>query len=50
MAERYVRQRAYIRFIQSCYGNTAQSSLANVAAGNGSLDNLHSLGSGSVGR
>jgi hypothetical protein len=35
-------------FSQVGYGNTAQSGLINVAVGNGSLDNILSLGSGSV--
>ena len=33
-------------FTQIGYGNTAQSGLINVSAGNGSLDNILSLGSG----
>ncbi len=36
-------------FIQNGYGNTAQSGLVNISAGNGSLDNILSLGSGNVG-
>jgi hypothetical protein len=36
-------------FTQVGYGNTAQSGLINVAVGNGSLDNILSLGSGNIG-
>ncbi|HUC24275.1 MAG TPA: hypothetical protein VMA73_16315 [Streptosporangiaceae bacterium] len=36
-------------FTQVGYGNTAQSGLVNVAVGNGSLDNILSLGSGNIG-
>jgi hypothetical protein len=35
-------------FTQVGYGNTAQSGLVNIAAGNGSLDNILSLGSGNI--
>jgi hypothetical protein len=35
-------------FTQVGYGNTAQAGLVNVSAGNGSLDNILSLGSGTV--
>jgi hypothetical protein len=33
-------------FTQVVYGNTAQSGLGNVSAGNGSFDNILRLGSG----
>ena len=35
-------------FSQVGYGNTAQSGLINVAAFNGSFDNILSLGSGNI--
>ena len=35
-------------FTQIGYGNTAQSGLVNVAVGNGSLNNILSLGSGNI--
>ncbi len=35
-------------FTQIGYGNTAQSGLVNVAVGNGSLNNIASLGSGNI--
>jgi hypothetical protein len=35
-------------FTQVGYGNTAQSGLVNISAGNGSLDNILSLGSGNI--
>jgi hypothetical protein len=35
-------------FTQVGYGNTAQSGLVNVAVGNGSLNNILSLGSGNI--
>ena len=36
-------------FTQVGYGNTAQAGLLNVAALNGSFDNILSLGSGNIG-
>jgi hypothetical protein len=30
------------------YGNTAQSGIVNISAGNGSFDNILSLGSGNI--
>ena len=35
-------------FTQVGYGNTAQAGLVNVAIGNGSLNNILSLGSGNI--
>jgi hypothetical protein len=35
-------------FTQVGYGNTAQSGVVNISAGNGSFDNILSLGSGNI--
>ena len=35
-------------FTQVGYGNTAQFGLVNISAGNGSFDNILSLGSGNI--
>jgi hypothetical protein len=44
----YPAQGASYSFTQAGYGNTAQSGGINIAVGNGSFDNILSLGSGNI--